>query len=241
MNNNVSLPAAIVLAIGLALGGWFVGHGFTQARLGDRYVTVKGLSERTVKSDLALWPIRFVVSGNELNAAQAQLKSQAGTVVKFLEEQGISQKDVELQSLQVTDKSAQSYDAGNYKTRFIIAQTIMVRSTDVDRIAAASQQLSRLVEAGVILNSEYGPTGPSYLFTKLNDVKPAMIAEATKSARAGAEQFAKDSGSAVGGIRTASQGLFQILPRDDAPGIQQEKEMYKTLRVVTTVDYLLAG
>jgi hypothetical protein len=241
MNNNTTLPAAIVLAIAIALGGWFVGHGFSQARLGDRYVTVKGLSERTVKSDLALWPIRFVVSGNELNAAQSQLKAQAATVMQFLQEQGIPQKDVELQSLQVTDKNAQSYDAGNYKTRFVIAQTVMVRSVDVDRIATASQQLSRLVEAGVILNSEFGPTGPSYLFTKLNEVKPAMIAEATKSARAGAEQFAKDSGSSVGGIRTASQGLFQILPRDDAPGLQQEKEMYKTLRVVTTIDYLLAS
>src|SRR5262249_5497143 len=158
-----SLPAVIILAVAIALaialGGWFVGHGFAEARLGDRYVTVKGLSERTVKADLALWPIRFVVSGNELNAAQSQLKAQAATVTRSLEEQGIPGKDGELQSLQVTDKSAQSYDAGNYKTRFIIAQTVMVRSVDVDRIAAASQQLSRLVEAGVILNSEYGPTG----------------------------------------------------------------------------------
>jgi hypothetical protein len=98
-----------------------------------------------------------------------------------------------------------------------------------------------LVRAGVVLSSgpEYGPAGPSFLFTKLNDIKPAMIAEATGRAREAAEQFARDAKSRLGGIRRASQGVFVILPRDQAAGISEESQVEKTVRVVTTVDYYL--
>jgi hypothetical protein len=114
----------------------------------------------------------------------------------------------------------------------------MVRSTDVERIEATSQRVSELIEAGVVLSSE-GGAGPYYLFTRLNDVKPEMIGEATRRAREGAEQFAADSGSRVGGIRRASQGLFQILARDDAPSIMEQRQIRKTVRVVSTIDYVL--
>jgi hypothetical protein len=91
----------------------------------------------------------------------------------------------------------------------------------------------------VVISAEGGPQGPFYLFTRLNDIKPDMIADATKNARAAAEQFAKDSEASLGSIRQASQGLFQILPRDAAPGQMEEKQVMKTVRVVSTVDYLL--
>ena len=81
--------------------------------------------------------------------------------------------------------------------------------------------------------------GPTFLFRRLNDLKPAMIAEATANARKGAEQFAKDSHSALGGIRRANQGVFEILPRDQAPGVMEGRQLQKTLRVVATVDYWL--
>jgi hypothetical protein len=116
----------------------------------------------------------------------------------------------------------------------------MARSTAVDQIAAAGQRLSQLVDAGIVLSSDFGPGGPVYLFTKLNDIKPEMIAEATRNAREAAEQFAKDSGARIGGIRRANQGLFEILPRDRAPQLTEETQVEKTVRVVSTVDYLLA-
>jgi hypothetical protein len=108
-------------------------------------------------------------------------------------------------------------------------------------VLAASQRLNELVEAGVVFSSggEYAATGPSFIFTKLNDLKPEMIAEATSRARDAAEQFARDSKTHVGGIRRANQGVFEILPRDQANGIQEESQVEKTLRVVSTVEYLL--
>jgi hypothetical protein len=230
--------AALILAVGIAFGGWFVGEGFRIGREADRLVSVKGISEREVKADLALWPLRFVTTGDDLVKVQAKSRADADAVRGFLANAGVSADAAQVQGIEVTDVLANAYRSGPIDSRFIVAQTLMVRSTDVDRVDAASQRVGELVDAGVVLSSE-GGAGPYYLFTKLNDIKPEMIAEATKRAREGAEQFAVDSGSRVGGIHRASQGLFQILARDDTPGTMEQRQIHKTVRVVTTIDYLL--
>jgi hypothetical protein len=228
-----------VIAAGIAAAGWLVGDGFRDSRLGERYVSVKGTAEQTVTADLALWPIRFVATGNDLNEVQAKLAKDATTIRKLLSSAGLADADIELQRLEVTDLLAQAYRQGPVDSRFIVAQTLMARSTQVDQIAAAAQRVSELVDAGIVLSNEFGAGGPVYLYTRLSDIKPQMIAEATRNARAGAEQFANDSGSRLGGIRRASQGLFEILPRDRAPQLTEETQTEKTVRVVSTIEYLL--
>lgn len=241
MRTLVIFLAAALLAAGIGAAGWFVGRGFFDGRAADRFVTVKGVAEREVKADLVLWPLRFVATSNTLAQAQQKIAADGVAVFSFLAEAGIVRDAVEVQSLQVEDLLAQAYRSGPIESRFIMAQTLMVRSSEVDRIAWASQRMGELVAAGVVLGGGGQPVGgPIYLFTRLNDVKPAMIAEATRSARAAAEQFAKDSGSRISGIRRASQGLFQILSRDDVPGASEQTQIAKTIRVVTTIDYELA-
>ncbi|MBK8175877.1 MAG: SIMPL domain-containing protein [Rhodospirillales bacterium] len=240
MRSLVTLLAAIILALGLAIGGWFIGRGFLDSRLADRVVTVKGVAERDVTADLALWPLRFVVTANQLADAQQRIDADAQKVLAFLAANGIPTAAAEVQNLQVSDLLAQPYRSGPVDSRFIVAQTIMVRTGDVDRVAQASQKIGDLVSDGVVLSSEGQPSsGPLYLFTKLNDIKPAMIAEATRNARQGADQFAQDSGGRVSGIRRASQGLFQILPRDNVPGAGESAQIAKTVRVVSTIDFAL--
>jgi hypothetical protein len=97
------------------------------------------------------------------------------------------------------------------------------------------------VSAGVVLSSgeQYGNGGPTFVFTGLNALKPKMIGEATARAREAAEQFARDANSSVGGIRRANQGVFEILPRDQAQGISEASQIVKMVRVVSTVDYFL--
>ena len=231
-----------LVAIGLALAGWFVGHGFASVRAADRFVTVKGVAEREVKADLALWPIGLAATDNELSVAQSRINQNVTKVMGFLVANGVDTAEVALQGLRVTDRLANPYgQQERIGSRFIIQQTVMVRTEDPERIRAVSQKVGELVNAGVVLQSgeEYGPGGPTYLFKRLNNVKPSMIAEATAEARKAAEQFAKDSKSRLGGIRHASQGVFSILPRDEAPGINEQSQIFKTVRVVTTVEYLL--
>ncbi len=242
MNEGITrLISALLIAAGLAAAGWFIGSGFVDARTGDRYVTVKGIAERAVQADLALWLLRFVATGNDLSAAQTKISRDAGVVTRFLKDAGVAPGEIELQNLEVTDLLAQAYHSGPVESRFIVAQTLLVRSANVDRIAKASQKVGALVDAGVVLSSEGSPTGsgPTYLFTRLTELKPQMIAEATRNARAAAAQFAADAGSTLGGIRRANQGLFQILAQDDAPQLQEQKQIRKTVRVVSTIEYLL--
>lgn len=239
MKSIFALAAALVLGLGIALGGYLAGDGLVKSRLGDRSISVKGLSEREVKADLALWALRFVVTGNDLATTQADVKRNADIVNGFLKSHGFADEEIELQAPQVTDRLAQMYSSGEFNTRFIIAQQIVLRTADVDKVAVANRDTSVLVEQGVVLSNEYGPVRPSYLFTGIADIKPEMLEEATIRAREAAETFAADSGSRLGGIRRAWQGQFSILPRDDTPGAQESEQIMKTVRVVSTIDYLL--
>jgi hypothetical protein len=163
------------------------------------------------------------------------------TVREFLVRHRIDTADVALQDFSVSDAYANQYGGQvNPGTRYVIRQTMVVRSTNPDVVLAASQRVAELVNAGVVLSSgaEYGGSGgPTFLFTGLNALKPQMIADATARAREAAEQFARDSRAELGGIRRADQGVFQILPRDQAPGITQEGQVIKTVRIVSTIEY----
>ncbi len=236
-----TILSTMVLALGVALAGWFIGHGFIRGRAPARFVEVKGLAEQEVAADLALWPLRFVTTGNDLSVAQAEITRDTREVYGFLARHEIDTTAVQLLALEVSDANANRFQSERGGTRFVIQQTVMVRSDKPQVVLAASQRVSDLVRAGVILSSsgEYGIGGPTFVFTRLNQLKPAMVAQATANARAAAEQFAADSRTPLGDIRYANQGVFVILPRDQAPGVNEGGQLQKIVRVVSTVQYLL--
>lgn len=228
--------ASLMIAVGLMIGGAFIGMGFSKGR-GEATVTVKGLAEQFVVADLAVWPLRVTATGDSLADVQAKIDQDLEAITGFLSEHGIAAEAVQPQRVEVTDILAQPYrPEGAGANRFIVAQTIIVRTTEVDLVAGLNRQTGELVKRGIVLIDTGGPT---YLFTRLNEIKPEMLALATKNARAGAEQFAADADSKIEGIRHASQGIFQILPRDPAPGIMEQSQIEKQVRVVSTVEYLL--
>jgi uncharacterized protein len=231
-----------VLAFGIAAAGLFIGIGFARGRESDRFVEVKGVSEREAQADLAIWPLHIVAADNDLARAHAQLQASIDKVRAFLVKNALDTAAAALQDFSVSDAFANQYGSSDrVTTRYVIRQTIVVRSTKPLLVLAASQRVGDLVSAGVVLSSggEGASGGPTFVFTALNALKPPMIAEATARAREAAEQFAHDSHSSLGGIRTANQGVFEILPRDQAPGITEESQIAKTVRVVSTVEYFL--
>lgn len=232
-----TLVAAVVVATGVAAAGKFAGDGFRTGRAADRFVTVKGLAERTVTADLAVWPVRVTATGNDLGAVQSKVDQSVDALTVFLVGEGIAKDAIERGRVEVNDLLATPYrPEGAEQSRYIVAQTLTVRTVDVQKVRAASARSGELVKLGVVFGDDGGPT---YAFTGLNGIKPEMIAEATRSARAGAEQFAADSGSRVGPIRQANQGVFTIGPR---PGIGEalaEREIEKLVRVVSTIEFFL--
>lgn len=230
--------ALLVLAAGVGFAGIQIHNGLVAFNSQDRVVTVKGLAQQDVTADLALWPIAYTETGNDLVALQETMEQKGQVVINFLKRHGITENEIELQQVNVQDLLAQSYRSGDVsQSRYILTQGYMVRTDKVAEVAKAAQQIGSLVKAGVVL-SQNG-TGPTYLFTKLNDIKPKMIADATQNAREAATQFAADSGEQVGGIKRAYQGVFQILARDDTYMVSEPNQMNKTVRVVSTIDFYL--
>ncbi|MGH9366805.1 MAG: SIMPL domain-containing protein, partial [Thermoanaerobaculia bacterium] len=203
------VAGALLLSAGLAVGGALIGAGLARARAADRYVTVKGISEREVRADTSLWPLRLVAADDDLARANQQLAASVEKLRAFLAGNGIAQGETSLQGVKVTDAFAEQYrPAGQVARRYVVETTLLVRSATPDRVLAVSQKVGELVRQGVVLSTrgDYEGSGPTFLFTRLNDIKPAMIAEATAHAREAATQFARDSRSGLGGIRRATQG-----------------------------------
>lgn len=241
--------SAFILSAGLVLGlvgaGCMVADGLKQMRLSDRYVTVKGLVERDVKADLALWSLPLRAAGNELNETQASMEASQKTLYSMLKEYGFKEDEIQAGGLRIIDRRAQEYSTyeNDKQFRYIMTSSVTLRSTEVDKMYTLTQKMQELIKSGVVLASESGCGSlPMFSFTKLNELKPDMLAEATKNARKAAEQFAADAGSQVGSIRQANQGVFSIAPRDDIGGNDGTcipDDVNKKVRVVTTVDYYL--
>jgi len=246
MDSRPSPLAALLLGLligsGGAIGGYFIGRGFYQARA-ERYVTVKGLVERDVKADLALWTISYTSNGPDLSSANDQLQQDQKTVIAFAQAHGFDPSAIQIQPTTATDLFANQYNGNrpDASQRYLIKGGIQIRSAKVDQVRLASQDTGDLVKQGVALGENY-PQAPQYFFTRLNDIRPSMLADATRSARAVAEQFAADSHSQLGPIRRANQGVFQITSRD-ASGDQaqgdEQSSIEKKVRLVSTVDYYL--
>lgn len=229
--NNILLASAGVLAIGLIAGGYFMGDGLLRAKLADRSVTVRGLAEREVTADLATWTIAYSAQSSSLADAQADIDNDTAAIGKFFTELGFK-----ADALKPTGANVNQYSS-NGTPQYTIRQRLSLRTNDIEKAQAAVARQFDLVRRGVVLEDG---SGMSYTFTKLDEIKPAMVAEATKDARNSAEQFAKDSGTDVGGIKSATQGYFSINSRDgDAGGYGVTDTPYKKVRVVTTVDFYL--
>lgn len=246
MNFDRTITGAAIVGLGIALGGLLAGNGFARARAADRYVTVKGVAEREVRADLAIWPLRVVGADNDLSVANAKVAKSVTGVRDFLVRHGMDTSQIQISEFSVTDALANQY--GPERTpanRYVVHETVILRSSKPDQVLAASQQISELAAIGVVISSgtEYGAGGggggPTFVFSGLNKLKPEMIADATARAREAANQFARDSRSDIAGIRQANQGVFEILPRDQAPGITESSQIAKVVRVVSTIQYYL--
>lgn len=230
--------AGAILAGGIALGGFFPGYYYYKTNFDMRTVTVKGLAEKDVRADLAVWNIRFQSADNTLSTAKADIENQEKTIIAFLKKEGFQPQEIILQGLTMQDAYADSYrDRNSISARYTLNQTITVRTLQVDLVNVTYPKIGDLVSQGVSFNS-YG-NGVSYLFTRLNQIKPEMLKQATQNARQAADEFAQNSHSKVGKIRSANQGVFSILPREEIPDQSEREQINKKVRVVSTVEYYL--
>lgn len=222
---------AAIAAVGLVVGGYLLGDGLLRAQEAERAVTVRGLAERDVTADLATWTISYSASSPSLAEAQGKVRRDTDAITAFFADLGFPEE-----ALQPTGANVSSFTSDGITT-YTVRQRLALRTEDIARAQKAVARQFDLVGRGVFL--EEG-SAISYAFTGLNAIKPEMVAEATKDARAAAQQFAEDSGASVGAIKDATQGYFTIEARDgDSGGWGVSDTPYKKVRVVTTVNFSL--
>ena len=236
---NISKASALIIGLSLLLGlvglGYLLKTAALEYKQYERSVTVKGLSEREYPADIVLWPIQFAFAENDLTKLYTLVDKSTAKIVKFLQENGIKAEEITTNSPAITDKSAQQYGGdNNAKFRYTAIQTITVYSSNVELVRKVMTSLSSLGKEGIVFTGDNYQAQVEYIFTQLNDIKPAMIEEATNKAREVAEKFASDSHSRLGKIKQASQGQFSISDRD------KNNPHIKSIRVVSTVEYYLA-
>lgn len=236
--NGRSLGEAFIMGlfvcIGLSVLGFSLYTGIVYFKTIDRTVAVKGLSEREVPADIAIWPIKFSEAGNDLNELYGAIQSKTGIIVGFLKQKGFSDDEITVSAPAITDKQTEGSGTEAYKYRYTGKAVITVYSKKVDAVRKAAQGLVELGQQGIVLAGEDYASKTEFLFTRLNELKPAMIEEATRNAREVAVKFAKDSESRLGKIKNASQGQFSIEDRDSTT------TFIKKVRVVATVEYYLS-
>ena len=229
----VLLGAVAIFAVGLTTSGYVLGDGLRRAKMAERSVTVRGVSERDVIADIATWSVSFSDEGTTLAPVQASVDQKSRAVRTFFQRAGFKPGEISDTSI----SASQSFDRDRKEDRVTVSRSIQLRSTNVMKVRDAYARQSELIRDGVPISG----SNVSYVFTKLNDLKPGMIAEANQTARRSAEQFARDSGAEVGRIKTASQGYFSVGARDgedcDDCGSSGGSSPFQKVRVVTTIDY----
>ena len=234
-NRSSALILGLFLLLGLSSLGALLGKAALDYKQLDRTVTVKGLSEREYQADIVIWPVSFAVASNDLESLYTDLDRNASLIRDFLVANGIQSEEISYSSPTITDRSAQQYGGDNQaEFRYVASRTVTVYSGEIETVRAVMNQLPELGKRGIVLTEGDFQFRTEYLFTRLNEVKPGMIEEATRNAREVAEKFAEDSESRLGKIRKAKQGQFSISARD------QNNPHIKKVRVVSTVEYYLS-
>lgn len=234
-NTRGAFLLGILIAMGLAVLGFQLGSAAIKVKQYERSVTVKGLSEREVSSDIVLWPIQFTAAGNNLEALYDLTDKNTSKIKAFLIKNGVAVNEITFSSPTITDKSAQQWGSNDKaEFRYTALQTVTVYSENIAAVRSVMSQLSELGKQGIVFTGGNYNSQTEYIFTSLNEIKPDMIEEATRQAREVAEKFAKDSDSKLGKIKKASQGQFSISPRD------KNNPHIKKVRVVSTVEYYLS-
>lgn len=238
INNNQGglFFTGLFVAVGLALGGYFIGQTMYNAKVAINTAEAKGLSERRVLADRANWNIGYTVKGatrSEIPDLYKQAESHQQTILSLLKEKGFDDNEIEIGVLDYKYKEYRDENKKLVDQKHMLIGTISVETQKVELVSKVRTAISKLIAQGINIENK----APTYHFTKLNEIKPDMLREATKNARIAANEFAENAGVKVGGIRNARQGGFNV--RDVGERYEDTKKVEKDVRVVTTITFYL--
>ena len=233
MEKKGIVVAALIIAAGMGVMGLSIGRSIVAFKDRDRTVAVKGLSEREVKADKVTWSLTYKEIGNDPAEMYNLLEQKNQKVIAFLKSAGIKDDEISVNPAEIADRQADNYGNEIMNYRYKAKSVITVTSTEIDKVRQLMRRQAELMKQGIAIVSDEYSSNVRYDFTGLTKIKPEMVEEATKNARATAKKFAEDSDCDLGDVRSAQQGQFSIEDRDaNTPYI-------KRIRVVNTMEYAL--
>ena len=251
MGNNDSRPiliaaliVGICLLVGLTAAGYYIGRGTARFKSEAHTVTVKGLVEKEVKADEAVWTLSLRRASDDLKYVHSRVSADREAVNAFLQKQGFNESEITRQPIRTVDKLARDYGQpqANERLRYLVTTAVVVRTANIEQVQKSLGSTEELLKTGVILDGEREAANPRYVVSKFNDLRPQLLAEATKNARTIAQQFAADSGATVGKIHSANQGSIQIFGsdgNDESGPYSPTSTPVKKIRVVSTFEFEL--
>lgn len=228
------LPS-LAIGISLVLSAYVLGGGVRYLKDFERSVSVKGLDERIVDADTGILTFGIASSGNSPTTLYERIAQEEEKIVAFLKGASIPETNFDLGQVSINDQATYNQEAVSSEARYSAQRTITVSSTDLGVIKALSKRTTSLIKEGIVVTN----TSISYLYTKLNDIKPEMLKRATENAREAATAFASNAGASIGGIKSARQGYFSILNPSTDESHSADQSLRKKVRVVTEVQFFL--
>lgn len=204
-------------------------------------ITVTGSARKAVRSDLIVWRGLFAAEGNTLLAAHQSLKTDLAKVESFLKAKQVTNyitTPIAIQEVRARIKK----DADTFEEKtvgFRLSQSVEIRSPEVDSVTQLSRDSTALIEQGVVFTT----SPPEYIYTKAGEAKVEMLAEATKDARARAEQIVSQGGRKIHQLRSARMGVFQITPihfhsmQSNWEGMNDISSLEKAITAVVTATF----
>ena len=227
-----------LLSIALIVSSSLWASAVRNIKRADDALVVTGSAKRSIKSDYIVWRVAIASQQPTAQAAYQQLQSWKDRIQKYLADAKVPESAIALNSLETTaiPEVINGRDTGK-TLAYRLSQRLEIKSSEVDRYAKLSQQITELINEGIPLTSE----PPEYLYNELGKLRIEMVAEATKDAKARAEAIAKSTGNRVGGVRSADTGVFQLTPRNSTAvsngGSYDTTSIEKDLTAVVSVKF----
>lgn len=230
-NNLSSIIGGLSLAIGVASAGFFISQTMLNERTGANTARVKGLSQRIMPADTAHWTLNYSSFSRDFGNVQTafdRATQQRTRIQEVLSEAGFVQAEIRMAPLQKRDQWRENKDGEVIDRYYTVSGPIHITTQTPTKVEPTRSKIFALAAEGI----DVSESNLNFSFTKLNDIKPDMLREATANARIAANEFAQNAGVSVGGIQSAAQGGFQINPAGSDP-------LQKNVRVVTNITFYL--
>jgi hypothetical protein len=236
-------PLALGLTLGLSLVcSTFIGsQAMLTIKREHQTIQVKGFAEKKFTSNFASWTGSFTTRAPTLLQAYRKLETHREFVSGYLHrfnvpEEGWNISPASTHPIYSLDQKGRST---NHIEAYSLSQDIHVKSKNINLIEKVANHSGDLLNKGI----EFSAHRPQYFYTNLEELKVSMLGQATEDARRRAEELAQGSGSSIGPLRHARQGVFQITPAHSTEisdyGRNDTSSREKAIKAVVTIRYAI--